>query len=230
MCIDGGIAVFLPLRRKKIFFSMSSIPPLLMKHVCVINQFKKLRACLLRYRRSGHALLIDSFLAKSHVQIREAKLRAPSWYLDYTKSELVLKKVADTFEDFKPRFEGFTQGRLKSINWANTLVIGGAVTIPLFHEPPAPGEVKMDDYSIYRTVIPLCMFEEPTFFLGENGYSAIIGRAKLFREQLEQPDADLQDFLKKYYLYKFASSDIDIYIYGLDLEAAKKKVRTISPL
>ena len=74
----------------------------------------------------------------------------------------------DSFEIFEKRFEAFTQGRLKNLNWDNIAVIGGAVIIPLCHHVPEqlfefkPNETQRNFYFFcYVSIqllfsLPLC--------------------------------------------------------------------------
>lgn len=108
---------------------------------------------------------------------------------------------------FRARFETFTQGQLRHLDWGNVLVVGGAVTIPLAHTPDLSTWDQRYDARYYPYRMPPSAEET----------------------QLCQGWAEGGIPLDAYYQRLFGPSDIDLYLYGLTPEQAKQKVMCPSP-
>jgi hypothetical protein len=108
---------------------------------------------------------------------------------------------------FRARFETFTQGQLRHLDWGNVLVVGGAVTIPLAHTPDLSTWDQRYDARYFRYRMPPSAEET----------------------QLCRGWAEGGIPLDAYYQRLFGPSDIDLYLYGLTPEQAKQKVMCHSP-
>lgn len=105
---------------------------------------------------------------------------------------------------FRARFDTFTQGQLRHLDWGNVLVVGGAVTIPLAHTPDLSTWDQRHDARHYSHRLRTA---EETQLCTEWGAGGIP--------------------LDAYYQRLFGPSDIDLYLYGLTPEQAKQKVSEI---